>query len=144
MALPRAVALLLDTGQWPRLRAHPEYLPHALDETLRCTAPVPITIRTVARDVEVAGYRFRRGTRVVIFTYNAVKSPTLVVRPDRCDITQPLDPHGRAIWYGSGAHFCLGYALAQNELRAVLQALLKLPGEPRIERWKVAQVRQET
>src|SRR5262249_45382786 len=38
-ALPRIVALLVDSGQLGRLRAEPALLPAAIDEGLRCTAP---------------------------------------------------------------------------------------------------------
>jgi cytochrome P450 len=138
VALPRALALLLDTGQWARLRERPDLLPHALDEALRCTVPVPITVRTAARDVEVDNHRFRAGSRLVIFTYNLAKSPSVVGAPGRCDIQQPLDPRARNLWYGSGPHFCLGYGLAQYELRAVLQTLLDLPGRLRITRRRYA------
>jgi cytochrome P450 len=138
IALPRMLAVLLDTGQWRLLRRQPELLLGAIDETLRCTVPVPATIRSVARETRIDGHRFPAGSRVFVFTYNLARSPALFSDPARCDITRPIDSPGRHLWYGGGPHFCLGFALAQRELRAVLETLLSVPGELRVARRRYA------
>ncbi len=139
VAVPRIVALLLDTGEWSRLRADRGLLSSAIDEGLRCTVPVPATIRSVAHDAEVDGFHFRAGTRAFVFTYNLAKHPRLFPNPERFDIARRCgDPRGRHLWYGSGPHFCMGFALAQREIGAVLDALLDVPGELRVVRRKAA------
>lgn len=139
VAVPRIVALLLDTGEWERLLVDRSLVPSAVDEGLRCTVPVPGTLRSVALDTELGGRSLRRGSRVFVFTYNVAKHPRLFPRPDRCDVARRCDdPRGRHLWYGSGPHFCLGFALAQREIGSVLEALLDVPGRLRVVRRRVA------
>jgi len=137
-ALPRIAALLVDTGQLTKLRDHPELLPLAIDEGLRCTVPTPIMVRSVEETRTVEGHRFMKGGRVLIFTYNALKDGRYAPRPRMFDIERIQDPMIRNLWFGAGPHFCLGYGLAQGEIRAVLQGLVDLPHELNIARRRYA------
>jgi cytochrome P450 len=134
VALPRIVAMLLDTGEWLRLANRPELVPAAVDEGLRCCVPIPATIRSVACDTVVHGHRFAAGSRTFVFTYNLARDPRMFPSPHRFDITRRVDPRARHLWYGSGPHFCLGFALAQHELCAVVETLLHAPGQLRVVR----------
>jgi cytochrome P450 len=138
VALPRIVAMLVDTGEWLRLANRPELVAAAVDEGLRCCVPIPATIRSVACDTVVHGHRFAAGSRAFVFTYNLAKDQRMFPSPQRCDITRPVDPRARHLWYGSGPHFCLGFALAQRELGAVVETLLRAPGRLRIVRRRYA------
>src|SRR5438874_2122675 len=131
-AAPRIVALLADTGTAAGVRDAPARLAWALEEGLRYTVPSPVALRVTARDSVVAGHRFRAGTRVLLLTYNAVKSARYFPRPWRFDPDRRPDPRVRNLWYGAGVHFCLGFALAQEELRAILGAILAAPGRLRV------------
>jgi len=105
VAVPRIIALLVDIGQWARLRATPALPPSAIDEGLRCTVPVPATIRSVATEATVAGHRFRRGSRAFIFRYNVAKHPRLFPHPAASRHHSPLHrPRAKHVWYGSGPH----------------------------------------
>ena len=128
-AIPRMVALLVDSGQLSLLRAQPELTQAAIDETLRFVVPSPITLRSVRRDCTVGGFRFKSGQRVMLITYNLFKHASLYPRPRRFDIRREQPAVGRNLWFGAGHHFCLGFALAQREMRAVLEVLLRLPRE---------------
>jgi cytochrome P450 len=86
----------------------------------------------------VHGHRFAAGSRAFVFTYNLAKDARLFPSPQRFDITRPSDPRVRHLWYGAGPHFCLGYALAQRELCAVLEALLRPQGRLRVVRRRYA------
>jgi cytochrome P450 len=132
VAIPRIVALLVDTGQLAALRSRPQLLSGAVDEGLRVTTPSPATLRVATRDVDVLGHRFRAGQRALILTYNLARDRRLFPDPDRFDITRAHDPLGRHLWFGHGAHFCLGFALARREMRDVLESLVTLPGRLRI------------
>ena len=128
VALPRIVALLIDTGQLPLLRQRPELLPGAIDEGLRCTAPTPATVRAVAQPVTIAGHRLIAGERILLLTHNCAKNPRLFPAPWRYDPARAHPPEARHLWFGAGPHFCLGFALAQEELRVALDALSAVPG----------------
>jgi cytochrome P450 len=99
---------------------------------------VPATVRIVSREAIVRGHRFRGGSRALIFTYNLAKDRRTFPCPERFELSRPGDQLARHLWYGSGPHFCLGFALAQRELCAVLETLLAAPGGLRIVRRRYA------
>ncbi len=105
VALPRIVALLLDSGEWSHLRHQPNLVCAAVDEGLRCTVPIPATIRSIAQTGTVRGHRFTAGGRAFIFTYNLAKDPRLFPSPERFDILRASGQLARYLWYGSGPHF---------------------------------------
>ncbi len=133
-AVPRAIALLIDSGQQSVLRAEPKLLQGAVDEALRVTVPTPVNLRRVAHDCEVRGVRFRAGERVMLLTYNIVKHGASYPKPRRFDIRRQHPPSARNLWFGAGHHFCLGFALAQREMKLVLSAIASLPGELQVRR----------
>ena len=137
-ALPRIVALLADDGHLPRLRARAESLPGAIAEGLRFTTPVPATVRIAKRAVVLGGHRIAAGTRLVILTCNLARDARLFPDPDRFDPERVHDPRARHLWFGAGPHFCLGFGVAQLQLRRVLETVLADPGRLTIVRRRAA------
>jgi cytochrome P450 len=136
--VPRAVALLVDTGQLSFLRAHPELRTSAIDEALRCIVPAPIMLRSVEKSRVVAGVEFKAGRRVVILAYNLMKHPRWFPRPRRFDITRDHHRKVKYLWFGAGSHFCLGFNLAYREIGTVFEVLESLPDEVRVLRRRYA------
>jgi len=132
VALPRVVALLVDSGQFRLLQADATLLPRAVDEGLRYTCPVPLTLRLAAHDGELEAVRVRAGERVVILTSNLARDPQLFPDPARFDITRRHDPRARYLWYGAGPHFCLGFTLAQRALHEAVALFAAQPSPLRI------------
>ena len=122
-ALPRIVALLVDNGQQHVVHAE-RGAARAVAEALRYIAPVPATVRIAARDTTLGGRAIAAGTRLVVLTCNAARDTALFPDPDRFDAERVHDPRARNLWYGAGAHFCLGFAVAQRQLQGVLEAVL--------------------
>jgi cytochrome P450 len=133
-AVPRAVALLVDSGQQRDLRRDPKLMQPAIDEALRFVVPSPVMLRSVSSEVTISGHRFKAGERVMLFTYNLFKHPDLYPKPRKFDIHRDQPPCARNIWFGAGPHFCLGFGLAQLEMRMVLAALMGLPREVEVAR----------
>lgn len=127
VALPRVVALLLDTRAMDVVRNDLELVGRAVDEGLRLTTPVPATVRIAARDAEVRGHRFAQGTRVVLLTSNMARDARVFADPHTLDLHREYDPRGRYLWYGAGPHFCIGFPLAQREMQLVVGLLAGLP-----------------
>ncbi|MCW2956496.1 MAG: Cytochrome [Thermoleophilia bacterium] len=125
-AIPRIVALLHDTGQWPRLRAQPELLDNTIDEGLRLVAPVPAVTRSVAHDHELRGVRMRRDRLVLTFLTNALRDPRVIDEPDSFDIGRDIPRALRHLHFSAGPHFCLGFSFARREIAIVLEALCDL------------------
>jgi cytochrome P450 len=108
---------------------------------LRVRPPVVDAVREVAADVEFGGRRVARGTTVMVI-------PTLVhTRAEAYDEPYTFRPErflGRrpspAEWvpFGGGVRRCLGAALAQQTLKALLRVVLEQaelrPAAPRLER----------
>jgi cytochrome P450 len=117
------------------LRAEPQHWPRAVDEVLRIDSPVQRTGRIAHRDTEAAGERFRAGQFVVLMLGGANRDPAVFPEPDRFDVTRANA--GDHLAFSSGAHFCLGAALARMEGEVGLRALfdrfpdLALAGPPR-------------
>lgn len=122
-AISRTTAILADTGQVGRLHAargtdRDALLDTAVREGLRVTTPAPIIGRAVTGDLTVAGRRLRAGDRIVALTYVANRGR------GGFDLDRPYLPENKQLWFGAGRHLCLGSAVAQAELRHVLEALL--------------------
>jgi cytochrome P450 len=129
------VALLTaHPDQLELLRANPQRWPRAVDEVLRFDSPVQRTGRIAHRDTEVAGERVRANRVVVLLLGGANRDPAVFADPDRFDVTR--ENAGEHLAFSSGAHFCLGAALARMEGEVGLRALfdrfpdLALAGPP--------------
>ena len=131
-ALPRIVALLVDSGVFRQLTEDPAGIPRAIDEGLRLVTPLPATIRVVRRDAMVQGHRLSAGSRLLILTCNLARDVKLFPDPDRFDISRVHDPRARRPWYGAGPHRCIGLNLAQRDLQAILEAMTGATEELRI------------
>jgi cytochrome P450 len=103
------------------LRAEPRHWPRAVDEVLRIDSPVQRTGRIAHRDTEAAGERIRADRLVVLMLGGANRDPAVFPDPDRFDVTRPNA--GEHLAFSSGAHFCLGAALARMEGEVGLRAL---------------------
>ena len=112
-------ALLTHPTELARLRADPELVTGAVEETLRCFGPVELASeRYPVEDVELDGVLLRRGDLVVPILGAADRDATRFPDPDRFDITRP-DAH-RHMAFGKGVHACLGAPLARLEGRIAL------------------------
>ena len=127
-SLPRIVALLVDSGQQGAARGEGG-VARAVAEALRCIAPVPATVRIASCDTTLGGRKVAAGTRLVLLTCNAARDAALFPHPDRFDAGRVHDARARHLWYGAGAHFCLGFAVAQRQLGMMVEAVLCL-GRP--------------
>lgn len=136
-AVPRILAILVDSKEVTRLQAQPGLLPAAIDEGLRMVAPSPAMLRSTSRECEVQGHRFKANKRVVLLSYNMLKNRTIYPRPRRFSLERIHDPTTKNLWFGAGSHFCLGFAFALNEIQSVLSAILDVPGTVRITGRKV-------
>ena len=135
VALPRVIGLLVDDRALHRLQDAAS-VQAAVDEAMRFAAPVPATVRIAAAATELAGLRVHAGERLVILTANLARDAALFPDPDRFDPTRAPNPKARYLWYGAGAHFCIGFPMAQRVLHAAVARLAQVPGPLRVaSRW---------
>ncbi|WP_232223526.1 cytochrome P450 [Arthrobacter sp. FB24] len=126
--VPRLAAMLFDDGRLPGLAADRSGLPDAVNEGLRYTAPSPMMLREATTDGQLGGVRIRPGDRILLSTVHAVKSL------GGFDPRRPIPPAARQLWFGAGAHFCIGMPLAMAEINSAMAVLLD---EYRRDPWRV-------
>jgi len=119
--------------QWTWLRAHPEAVPHAIDEVIRTRPTTTWASREALEDIDFAGQMIAAGTTVHILVHASGTDPALETR-DGFDIRARRKSH----WgFGGGAHHCLGQYVARTDMAAALRVLLAR--YTRIERAGVAE-----
>lgn len=94
----------------------------AIEEFLRFTCPVQGFRRTVHQPAEVDGVQMSPGERVLILWASANRDPEAFDNPDEIDLGRKPNRH---LSFGFGKHHCLGANLARQEIRIMLQHLLR-------------------
>jgi cytochrome P450 len=116
------LSLLENPDQLALLRATPELLSSAIEETLRYRSPVNWMMRAPKRDVEAHGQTIPAGKLVLAMIGSANRDPRQFPEAGRFDITRNPNAH---IAFGHGIHFCLGAALSRMEARIALADILR-------------------
>jgi cytochrome P450 len=120
------LALLEHRDQWKLLCDDPSLAPSAVEEAFRYDAPVQVSLRTAALDVELCGVEIPVGTSVWLLIGSANRDPKAFSEPDDVDITRRPNDH---LGLGHGVHVCLGGPVARLEGQVVLSTLARrFPG----------------
>jgi len=104
------------------LRKRPELMGNFIDEVLRFDSPVQGLWRTATCPVEIAGTTIPEGSAVMMRFGAADRDPRVFDEPDRFDITRANARNHVA--FGFGAHFCVGAALARQQMHSAFTMLL--------------------
>jgi len=119
--VPRLAAILIDSGWLPRLAAEPRLVDAAVAEGLRVTTPSPMMLRSVVEPRRLGTVDVRPGERILLGTYWANRA-----LGEFDPATNPA-AQLKQLWFGAGAHYCLGAPLAMAQIRLTLGALLETP-----------------
>lgn len=107
-------SLMRHPDQLALLREDPSLLRNTLEETLRYDlfgkGGVPLFAK---EEMELAGTRLRKGQMVVPMIPAALHDPEVFPEPERFDIRRDVS---QTLAFSAGQHFCLGAALARQEL----------------------------
>lgn len=118
------LALHRNPTQLALLQADPgALLPNAVRELLRYDTPGQATARVSTEPVSFSGTEIPAGQVIVAWIGAANRDPEAFAEPDRLDLRRSFE-HDHAS-FGGGAHYCLGHALARQELEVALGTLLR-------------------
>ena len=104
-----------------RVRSDRSLLPAFIEEVLRYESPVQGLARRTTREVLLAGVTVPADTMVFVRYGAANRDPSTFTDPGEFDLDRAENPH---IAFGLGAHFCVGAALARQELTSGFNAWL--------------------
>lgn len=117
---------LIVLGQRPdiaaALRRDATRVPAFLEELVRYDGPSHRLLRTTTRAVELSGTVIPSGATVLLVLAAANRDPRRFARPDVFDMARPNSREH--VGYGGGPHVCIGAALARQEIRVALEAIL--------------------
>jgi cytochrome P450 len=118
-------ALLTHPDALAEVRADRSLLKPAIEETLRCYAPVGTSTRQTTRDTTLAGVDLPEGVLIGAVLASANRDPRRFTEPEQFDIHRKEGAH---LAFAAGNHFCLGAWLGRYQTRATLEAVLdRLP-----------------
>jgi cytochrome P450 len=115
--------LLRNPGQLALVRADPELLDGAVEESLRLEPGAAVVDRYATRDTVLGPAPIRRGDLVTVSLTGANRDPAVFPDPDRFDVRR-----GNArlqLAFAHGPHYCLAAHLARLEARIALRHLLE-------------------
>ncbi|MFN3748979.1 MAG: cytochrome P450 [Sphingorhabdus sp.] len=114
-------------GELDRLRSDASLIPNAAQEIIRWQSPVTHMRRTALEDTELAGQRIAKGEKVVMWYISANRDERIFPDAERFDVGR--ENARRHVGFGHGIHRCVGARLAEVQLHAVIEQMLKLPGK---------------
>lgn len=97
-----------------RVRKDRSLLPAFIEEVLRYESPVQGLGRRTTEDVELSGVTIPKDTMVVVRYGAANRDEEMFENADRFDIDR--DGLNHHVAFGTGPHYCVGAALARQEL----------------------------
>lgn len=127
------------------LRAHPDRIKDAIEESLRIESPQQEMPRMAVQDIEVGGQLIKAGESVFLNYGSANLDPARWENPHVFDIDRKSKMH---FAFGRGVHQCFGAPLGRMQMRVTAEELLRrtvsfeLAGEVRRHVWPRLSVEQ--
>ncbi|MFD7839476.1 cytochrome P450 [Streptomyces sp. NPDC059761] len=116
------IALLTHPDQLAALRADPDLLAPAVEESMRYDSQSGWVGRITTEEVEFGGVPIPAGGLVFGLIGSANRDERVFTDADRFDIKRPAVRH---LTFGHGLHVCLGAALARLEARICMGLLVR-------------------
>jgi cytochrome P450 len=115
--------LLTRPDQLELVRAEPELLVGAVEESLRLEPAAATIDRYATSDVELAGAPIQQGDLVTISIAGANRDPAAFPDPDSFDVRR--DNARQHVAFAGGPHVCIGMHLARLEAHTALRRVLE-------------------
>ena len=108
--------------QFDLVRANPQLVKAAFEESLRWDSPSRMAGRIAMRDIEIDGYVIPAGERCGLMFAAANRDPRKWQDPERFDVRRPNQGH---LGFGFGVHACVGRVLSMLEADALLGTIAR-------------------
>jgi cytochrome P450 len=124
--------LILEPGQWQRLKDDPSLASSAATEILRFRPPVQAIVRMTRKDMEVSGTLIPAENKLMGFIASANHDPDRFENPGKFDVGRfegaerpNYTPIGPVRAFGAGPHTCTGSLLAKLEMERTLEYMVE-------------------
>ena len=122
------LTLLEHSDMLATLRAEPDLIPLAIEETMRYASSIGAVPRVAIEAVDFNGLHFEAGALLVLCTDTANHDPVGYSEPGRFLPSRfEADDVHRLMTFGAGPHYCLGAAFARMVVHEAVRAVLSLP-----------------
>jgi cytochrome P450 len=111
-----------DADLYEQLRADPELVPVAVEESLRHDPPIRFLLRNCMEPRELHGEQLSPGDKVAFGLLSANRDESVFDDPHAFRLDRP-DPRAH-VAFGGGPHVCPGASLARLEARVALSVLV--------------------
>jgi cytochrome P450 len=108
--------------QLAAIRARPDLVAGAVEETLRYEPLIALTTRRASEEIEIDGVAIPGGSVLALSVLSANRDPRRFADPDRFDVSRADNHH---LTFGYGAHHCIGASLARAEMQESLSVLVE-------------------
>jgi len=115
------LALCQHPEQRHKLLDDPGLIPNAVDEIIRWVHPVIYMRRTALQDYALRDVTIRAGDKVAMWYMSANRDEEKWADPFTFDVSREGPRH---LSFGYGQHLCLGWRLAEIQLRILLEGVL--------------------
>lgn len=128
--------------RWEMLKANPELIDAAVEESLRHDPPVLAHFRTSLCPVTMHGHELPEHSKLMFNIAGANRDPEKFPDPESFRIDRPLSEARQHLSFGAGVHLCLGAPIARMEAKIAMRLMIERlpnlrllgPGE-RIHTW---------
>jgi cytochrome P450 len=115
--------------RWKTLKANPELIEAAVEESLRHDPPVLAHFRTSLCPVTMHGHELPEHSKLMFNIAGANRDPEKFPDPESFRLDRPLAEARQHLSFGAGVHLCLGAPIARMEAKIAMRLLIeRLPG----------------
>lgn len=119
--LTAVYGLLTNPDQREAVRADSNLWPAVFEESVRWVAPIQISSRRVAEDIELRGHLLRKDELILTIQASANRDEDIYENGEQFDIFRKKLPHQA---FGSGPHFCLGMHISRRAIGHIVLPML--------------------
>ena len=110
-------------SEYRKLMENPNLIPNMVSEIVRFQSPIAHMARTATQDCEFRGKSIRKGDRFALWYISGNRDEEVISNADTFSIERENARHH--LGFGIGIHRCLGYRLAEMQLRVLWEEIAK-------------------